>query len=365
MPLMTAFRAASKTLLLGCGPLLAQLLEQIEHQPHCGYRVVGVVAPKAPTEAVPCGCPLLGSVDNLHNIIREQDPDVIIVAVSEDRTGLFDHQLLEAGLFRHIKIEHATAVYERLTGKLPIEAYAPEDVLYSDIFQPGRTTLLSARLLSLIVALTGSIVCAPLLLLIAALIKLDSSGPVLFTQQRSGFEGSQFKLLKFRTMHPCGQRRSEWESDNVNRITRVGYWLRKFRLDELPQFFNILKGDMNIVGPRPHPVSNFELLVLTSRNLPDSGVEIPYYSLRSRVLPGITGWAQVRYRYANNLQEELEKLRFDLYYIKHYSLWLDIRILLETVRIVVTGKGVSASVSQPEKLPVSSTNGQESSYERP
>jgi len=138
-------------------------------------------------------------------------------------------------------------------------------------------------------------------------------------------------------MHPAPGKTSEWVRDNGERITRVGRWLRKFRLDELPQFVNILRGDMNLVGPRPHPASNFELLVLVSRNAPEHGEAIPYYSLRSLVRPGVTGWAQVRYRYANDLEEEIEKMRYDLYYIKHQSLWLDLRILFDTAKIVLAG----------------------------
>ena len=144
-----------------------------------------------------------------------------------------------------------------------------------------------------------------------------------------------FTLLKFRTMH-LGQRTSEWEVDNRDRVTRVGRLLRHVRLDELPQFINILRGEMNLVGPRPHPVSNLELFTLVARNLNDlTGVAISCYALRLMVPPGMTGWAQVRYRYANNLDEEIEKLRYDLYYIKHMSLRMDVRILLETFRVIV------------------------------
>jgi len=135
---------------------------------------------------------------------------------------------------------------------------------------------------------------------------------------------------------------SEWAGDNAHRITRLGRWLRALRLDELPQFVNVLRGDMDVVGPRPHPGSNFSLFVTVLRNLPECGEEIPYYSLRSMVRPGITGWAQVRYRYANNLEEEIEKMRYDLYYIKHLSLWLDLRILFDTVKIVLFGRGSMA-----------------------
>ena len=123
-----------------------------------------------------------------------------------------------------------------------------------------------------------------------------------------------------------------------DRITRVGLWLRRFRLDELPQFVNVLRGDMDLVGPRPHPFSNFSLFVTVLRNSPECGEQIPYYSIRSMARPGITGWAQVRYRYANNLEEEIEKMRYDLYYVKHRSLWLDLRILADTVKTVLGGR---------------------------
>jgi len=134
-------------------------------------------------------------------------------------------------------------------------------------------------------------------------------------------------------MRPATGPTSEWICDNDNRVTRVGGWLRKFRLDELPQFVNILRGDMNLVGPRPHPVSNLELFTAT----------IPYYALRYLVRPGVTGWAQVRYGYANNLDEEIEKMRYDLYYIKHFSPWFDLRILVDTVKTVLFGRGARAA----------------------
>ena len=193
------------------------------------------------------------------------------------------------------------------------------------------------RLLDAAIAGTMLIALFPLMVIVAILIKLDSPGPVFFVQERIGMGCRRFKLIKFRTMQPVQRPVSEWEKDNGDRITRVGKWLRKFRLDELPQLVNVLRGDMNLVGPRPHPASNFELLVLVSRNAPECGLSIPYYFLRSSVRPGITGWAQVRYRYANDLEEEIEKLCYDLYYIKHQSLWLDLRILFDTVKIVLAG----------------------------
>ena len=189
------------------------------------------------------------------------------------------------------------------------------------------------RGLSLLASVVALVSLAPLLCLIALAIKLDSLGPVLFVHDRVGLRGQRFKLLKFRTMHPVTAETSEWVLDNSHRITRVGKWLRKFRLDELPQFVNIVCGEMNLVGPRPHPASNFELFK----------ERIPYYSLRSAVRPGITGWAQVRYGYANNLEEEIQKMRYDLYYIKHLSLRFDLRILFDTVKIVLFGRGSRAA----------------------
>ena len=157
---------------------------------------------------------------------------------------------------------------------------------------------------------------------------------MLFVQERIGLFGRRFPLLKFRTMVPDPRPSSEWARDNATRITRVGKWLRKFRLDELPQFINILRGDMALIGPRPHPASNYGLFA----------DRIPHYALRCRVRPGVTGWAQVRYGYANNLEEETEKMRFDLYYIKHLSFYLDLRILVDTVKIVLFGRTGRPSV---------------------
>jgi lipopolysaccharide/colanic/teichoic acid biosynthesis glycosyltransferase len=239
---------------------------------------------------------------------------------------------------RGIRVEDVVETYERLTGKLALELLPPSRLIFSNEFATARLQPVFERALSLLVAMAGLVVLAPLMLLIAVAIKLDSRGPVFFVQQRAGLYRMPFNLIKFRTMRPVEGRHSEWERDNSSRITRCGYWLRRFRLDELPQLINMLRGDMNLVGPRPHPMTNLELLVLTARNLSEvSGDAISYYSLRCAVRPGVTGWAQVRYRYANSLEQEVEKLRYDFYYLKHLSVWLDIRILVETVRTIVSG----------------------------
>lgn len=328
----------STALVLGHGAFIGDLLREVECAHKAPYRIIGVVAPRDQAMAYGYGNQVLGDIGDLRLVLDQHGPEVIIVGSPYDRSVCcMDQLLMEAKCGRKIRVEHADDVYERLTGKLPIEAIAPQQVIYGDLFRPSAPALMLNRCLSCVIALAGLVSFLPLMLVIAALIKLDSPGPLFFVQKRCGEGGKSFSLLKFRTMSATGAGRSEWAGDNQHRITRVGHWLRRFRLDELPQFLNVLRGDMNLVGPRPHPACNYPLLMLVARNTPECGVQIPFYNLRCNVRPGITGWAQVRYRYANNLSEEIEKLRFDLYYLKHYSVWLDLRIIAETAWIVVAG----------------------------
>src|SRR5262249_26397262 len=237
--------------------------------------------------------------------------------------------LLDARL-SGIRVEEAAVFLERITGTLAIEALTPVSLILCDGFRHVETvhsdaSIALTRTLSLILSLVGLVVLAPVLGLIAIAIKLDSPGPVFFRHGRVGQGGRHFSLIKFRTMFVTDAATSEWVCDNEHRITPLGRHLRRFRLDELPQLLNVLVGDMNLVGPRPHPVSNYDLFL----------ERIPYYRWRSSARPGITGWAQVRYGYANGLDEEVEKMRYDLYYIKHRCVWFDLRILCETMTVLV------------------------------
>ncbi|HEY2989026.1 MAG TPA: sugar transferase [Candidatus Binatia bacterium] len=350
-----------RVLILGTGLLARKLVREIENQPAARYAIVGLVDDSAVLETPllhyplrkileRLGYPYMGPLKHLRKIIGEVRPDRIIVAQPEglDRSHV-RHVLLESRP-SGVVIEDGVEVYERLTGKVAIEWLTPQSLIFSKDFRRSRLDQALARAMSLSVATLGLIVLAPVFGLIALAIKLDSTGPVLFVQERIGRRGKPFNLLKFRTMHPTVEKTSEWVCDNVDRITRVGKWLRRFRLDEIPQFWNVFRGHMNLVGPRPHPVSNFALFVLVSRNAPECGQPIPFYALRSMVRPGITGWAQIRYRYANGLEEEIEKMRYDLYYIKHMSVWLDLRILSETVRVVLFGQE-SRPASHPDQVP--------------
>lgn len=316
-----------RVVIVGTGPLARRLIDEIEAQPQFQCAIVGVVDDAAPRDLSPRR-PFFGPLNQLGKILGELRPERVIIALVERRGRLPVRELLEHQA-QGIIVDDGAEVYERLTGKLAIEAITPSSLLFSPDFHKSRLGLVLSRGVSLLVSLAGLLVTAFLLVLIALAIKVDSPGPVLFVQDRVGLQGRHFRLLKFRTMLNGVGVGSEWVRDNENRITRVGRWLRKFRFDELPQFVNILRGDMNLVGPRPHPASNYALFA----------ERIPYYVLRSSVRPGVTGWAQIRYGYANNLDEEIEKMRYDLYYIKHLSFRLDLRILADTVKIVLFGRG--------------------------
>jgi len=319
--------------------MAATLIAEIESPHATRYSVAGVVDDHRPPDGSPERARWLGTSGQLVAIVEQVHPAIIVVAIADRRERLPLQALLESRA-RGVVVEDALEFSARLMGKMAIEALRPSTLILGKGFRNHGAADVAARAVSLLVAITGLLLCAPLLAVIAIAVKLDSRGPMFFIQQRAGRNGRPFGLLKFRTMHPCSEPTSEWVSDNLDRITRVGRYLRRFRLDELPQLVNVLRGEMNLVGPRPHPVTNQAVFM----------ENIAYYELRSTVRPGVTGWAQIRYGYANNLAEETEKMRYDLYYIKNRSLWLDVRIMVETVGTVVFGSGAS-EVRRPRVPP--------------
>ena len=321
--------SASRIVILGAGSLAAMLIEELDSM-YGAHRVIAGVIDDEPPRDSWIRTRWLGTLDRLAEIVEEVHADRIVVALQDRRGHLPLEPLLESRV-RGIVVEDALEFYERLTGTMAIEALTPGSLILAKGFRNQGAPEAIARIVSVIAAVLGLIVLAPLFVLIAIIIKLDSAGPILFMQDRAGKNGKPFKLLKFRTMHPAEVHRSEWVDDNLDRITRVGRYLRRFRLDELPQLVNIIRGEMNLVGPRPHPMVNQQVFM----------ERIAYYGLRSAVHPGVTGWAQVRHGYANNIEEETRKMRYDLYYIKNRSLPLDAWILLETVGIILFGQGSS------------------------
>jgi exopolysaccharide biosynthesis polyprenyl glycosylphosphotransferase len=319
---------SERVLFVGSSALAGEVAREIDARADARWRVLGLVANRRSGQHFGLG-PWLGGLEELGEIVAATCPTRIVLGPANRRRRAAEHILLDARL-AGILVEDAAETLEELTGKLPIERLTSKTLVLGQGFRHPDTApndLLQdlTRTYSCLTALLGLCAAAPLFLAIALAIKLDSRGPVLFVQERIGMGGRPFRLFKFRTMRETSRRSSEWVSDNSDRITRVGRWLRRFRLDELPQLINVLVGDMNLVGPRPHPASNGPLFL----------ARIPHYRLRFSVRPGITGWAQVRYGYANGLDEETEKMRYDLYYIKHRSLWLDVVIVLRTVRTLV------------------------------
>ena len=323
---------ADRVLVLGTGPLARRIIQEIESRPNFRYAITGVVEEGNGVDATGLPYPVLGPLERLDKILEDVKPDRLIVALTERRGRMPMGQLLECGA-QGILVEDGLRTYESFTGKLPIEALTPSFLVFSGVFRKSRLQVAWRRVSSLLAALVGLLVTGPLMVVIAIAIKLDSRGPLFYIDERAGLKGRAFRLIKFRTMHPPapGQNlaASVWDRDDTTRVTRVGRSIRRLRLDELPQFWNILKGDMDLVGPRPEILANVEAMT----------EQIPYYSLRLSVRPGLTGWAQTRFGYSVSLEQVTEKMRYDLFYIKHMSLWLDLRILVDTVKIVLFGRG--------------------------
>ncbi|MGH9318284.1 MAG: sugar transferase [Vicinamibacteria bacterium] len=324
-------RFSEKVLILGESPLAKKIVHELTEAPFLRYSVPGIIS-DLPDGAASYrnGTPILGGIDRASEIIQAQKPDRLVVAIGE-RRGRFPVWGLLSTCLSDVLVEDGVEFYERITRKLAVESMNPSNLLFSKDFRKPRIQLLLRRMVSLAFALLGFFLSLPLMVLLAIAIKLDSKGPVFFNQERVGMRGRVFRLIKFRTMHePNGESQdSVWHRENESRVTRIGKWLRMLRLDELPQFWNILRGDMDVVGPRPEMASN----------VPEMSATIPFYSLRTSVRPGVTGWAQIKNGYALTEEEVKEKLRYDLYYIKHMSLGMDLRILLDTVKTVVSKRG--------------------------
>lgn len=310
---------AEQVLVVGMGPLAHRLLAEIDDRPSLGWHVLWM--PEI-------------SEDRLARAIRLHAANRIVV-VEEDAVTLPLPALLEARA-RGIAVERGHAVYERVTGKLAIECLRPSEVLFAEGFRFSGVDRAIARAVGVAIAAVALLLALPIFPIVALAIWIDSGGPILFRQPRLGAGGRPFDLLKFRTMHTARSRRSEWERDNLDRVTRVGRWLRRTHLDELPQLWNVLCGDMDLVGPRPHPAVHQELLA-----------RIPYYDVRTLARPGLTGWAQVRQGYANGMEEETEKVRYDLYYLKHRSIWMDLWLLPATIRSALFGSRPRTAAPRP------------------
>lgn len=256
------------------------------------------------------------------------DAETVVVA-TDDRRGLDVRELLACRL-AGLEVVDAVTFAERALMKIPVALARPADLVFSDGFARPLWLVLARRAVSLLTAGVLFVLALPILLVASILIKLDSEGPLFYTQTRVGQNGKPFQMLKFRTMRVGAERgQAVWAQKDDPRVTRVGRWLRRFRVDELPQIINVLRGEMNVVGPRPERPEFVHRL----------RTQIPYYDLRHLVPPGISGWAQIRYPYASTIEEQREKLQYDLFYVKHLSVMLDLKILLHTAKVVLSGRG--------------------------
>jgi sugar transferase (PEP-CTERM system associated) len=281
-------------------------------------------------DQMPSGCHLLGKAKELLSMVERLRPDLLVVGLTNMRGHFPVEDILECR-FRGVRVEEWTTFYEKLTGTIFVSTLRPSWLIFSAGTVTTRLTETLKRVLDITFAIAGLILSAPFMLCAMACIKLDSTGPILFRQERVGKHGKVFTLYKFRSMRVDAERSTGpvWACDHDPRITRVGWVLRKIRLDETPQMFNVLVGKMSFIGPRPErPIFVSQLKE-----------QIPFYALRFSVKPGITGWAQVKYPYGSTVADALEKLQYDLYYVKNFSVFLDLIILFQTIRVILFGRG--------------------------
>jgi sugar transferase (PEP-CTERM system associated) len=322
-----------RLLLVGTSAAAVSLARELhEHRHELGVEIVGFVDADPAlvgTRVVNPG--VIGLIDDIPSIVRSKAVHRVVVSLTDARGKLPMEKLLETKL-DGVTFDHLASVYEEYMGKIAVENLRPSWLIFSEGFRKSRILGVTKRILDFVVATFGLIVALPLMAIIALAIKLTSPGPILYHQRRVGRLGRIFTVHKFRTMRVDAEAATGpvWAAkDGDVRVTAIGSWLRRTRLDELPQFWNVLKGEMSLVGPRPERPEFVEALKR----------DIPYYGQRHVVRPGVTGWAQVRYTYGASTEDALQKLQYDLYYIKNSSMALDLFIIFDTIKTVIRRKG--------------------------
>jgi sugar transferase (PEP-CTERM system associated) len=317
-------RFAERAIIYGDGPLAEPLIDEMVRRTELGVRVAGFVGGACPVAGIP-------SYDNadLTELVKREGVHKIVVTMGDRRGRLKVEELLKLKA-SGIQIQDGPEYYESVTGKIPLESLRLSWLLFSPGFHVPAALRLYKRLFSLLLGSVAVALTSPLMLIAAIAIRLDSKGPVIFKQKRVGEHGELFTVFKFRSMYDGSDKMDLKPAEHGDsRITRVGYWLRRSRIDELPQLFNIIKGDMAFVGPRPFVPEQEE----------EYAAAIPFYKERWLVKPGATGWAQINRGYNATLEDNKEKLAYDLFYIKNMSIGLDLYILFATLKILLLGRG--------------------------
>lgn len=320
----------SRLLIFGAGPAARDVADTLR-KADPNVEIVGHVAgPNERETAVSTGeiLPLEGTLPEMAWRLGVEE---IVVALTERRAGSMPLRELLDCKVSGIKVYDLNTHFEKTLGQIRIDYLSASWLIFGDGFNQDTLRTIIKRVFDIVCAALLLVLAAPVMMVTAVLIKLESPGPVLYRQERVGQNGRGFSIAKFRSMRTDaeGDGRPVWAQANDSRVTRVGSITRRLRIDELPQLFNVLRGDMSLVGPRPERPFFVERLTQ----------EIPFYALRHSVKPGVTGWAQVRYAYGATIEESQEKLQFDLYYVKNHTLFLDLVVLMETVGVVLTGKG--------------------------
>ena len=326
------WRFGERVVIVGASVEALRLGRLIQHNPMAGYEMLGFIEEpgQPPIERRTNDAPVVGPIDKLLSLCQTEGISRVVVALRE-RRGRLPVDMLLSCRTNGVQIEEHETMYERLTGKLAVESMRPSYLIYGRGFTKDPLTMALKRVVDISAAGIGLLLSLPICLLAARLVKVTSSGPIFFTQRRTGQDGETFKLIKFRTMRFDAEKESGpvWATKNDSRVTWIGRFFRLSRIDEIPQFVNILTGHMSFVGPRPErPVFVDQLTN-----------EIPFYPLRHTVKPGLTGWAQVQHSYGASVDDAREKLRYDLYYIKNMTLLFDLTIILKTVAVILRGKG--------------------------
>lgn len=322
--------ARQRVLVYGSGALAQRVGQSLKSSdPNIDF--VGYFA--SPNEAVNevSDWALLSREKSLTDIVQEARVDEIVVALSERRGGSMPlRELLDCKL-QGVRVVDIATYFEMTLGQIRLDAVSAGWLIFGEGFDQGLARTVIKRLFDIACATLLILLALPVMLVTGILILLESGGPILYQQERVGLSGRLFNVVKFRSMRNDAEKdgKPRWASATDDRVTKVGRWLRKARIDELPQLFNVLKGDMSLVGPRPERPYFVDRLTQ----------EIPYYAVRQSVKPGVTGWAQVRYHYGASITDSAEKLQYDLYYVKNHSLLLDLVVLFETVGVVLMGKG--------------------------
>jgi sugar transferase (PEP-CTERM system associated) len=320
-----------RILIVGSGPFAIEIARETLGRPDAGFRVVGFVDNDPALVGKSLINPkVIGLTSELSRLVQSEKIDRLVVAIGDRRGQFPTEELLHLSLSGDVSIEESASFYERLTGRVLLDLIRPSWLIFSSRGRRARLNELTSTAMHRTVALIGAVLSFPIAVMTAILIKLESRGPIFYRQERVGKNGRTFMLMKFRSMRVDAEKDGPvWAQTGDDRTTRVGRIIRKIRVDEIPQFWNILRGDMNFVGPRPERPHFIAQLAQ----------EIPFYEQRHLIAPGLTGWAQIKYPYGASIEDARRKLEYELYYIKNQSIALDATIMFETIKTILLGRG--------------------------